>query len=137
MSRVCYSLPAPTREEATRWLRRKLAMVRDEAPPPKPRALRAWLGGALRVGVEELQGEMVVAVFLADGSVWLGVVRETSEVEIVLVAWGAGDLMIAVPDIAAVKLVPAHSWAEQRIVAERQRRGEPTLVLPVRKPTNR
>ncbi len=129
MSRVCYALRAPTREEATSWLRRKLRTVRDEAPPPKPRALRAWLAGALRIGVDELQPGLAVAVCLADGSLWLGDVREASEVELVLAAWGAGDLTVAVPDVAAIKLVPEHTWAEQRNVAERQRRGEPALVI--------
>lgn len=133
LGRACYSLPSPTRDDATKWLRRKLAMARDDAPPPKPRALRAWLTGALRIGVDELQGEMVVAVFLADGSVWLGDVKEASEVEVVLVAWGAVDLTIAVPDIAAIKLVPAHSWEEQQIATDRQRRGEPALVMSSKK----
>jgi len=45
MTRPCYALRQPTREEQTRWLRKKLSMVRDDAPPPKPRALRAWLAG--------------------------------------------------------------------------------------------
>lgn len=125
MSRACYSLPAPTRAEATRWLRRKLAMVRDSAPPPKPRALRAWLAGALRIGVDELQPGLAVAVCLADGSVWLGAVREASEVEVVLALWGAEDMTIAVRDVAAIKVVPEHTWAERQAVIERQRRGEP------------
>ncbi len=129
MSRVCYALRAPTREEATSWLRRKLAMVRDEAPPPTPRAVRAWLAAALRIGLDELQPGLAVAACLADGSVWLGDVREASEVEIVLAPWGAAELRIAVPDIAAIKLVPAHSWEERQVVAELQRREQPALVI--------
>lgn len=132
MSRTCYSLPGPTREEATRWLRRKLAMVRDSAPPPRPRPLRAWLAGALRIGVDELQPGLAVAVCLADGSLWLGDVRETTEDELVLALWGAEDMAVALCDVATIKVVPEHTWAERRAVVERQRRGEPADVIGIR-----
>lgn len=130
MSKACYSLPAPTRDEATRWLRRKLAMVRDGPPPPKPRALRAWLAGALRIRPDELQPGLAVAVRLADGALWIGVVREVRETELVLAPWGASrDMTVALETVTAIKVVPEHTWAERQEVIERQRRGEPALVM--------
>ena len=128
MSRACYALRQPTREDATRWLRRKLAMVRDEAPPPKPRSLRAWLAGALRVDADELQPGLAVAVCLADGSLWLGDVLDADEAVFALAPWGVGDMTIALREVAAIKVVPEHTWAERQVVIEQQRRGEPAAV---------
>ncbi len=131
MSRPCYALRQPTRQEATKWLRRKLAMVRDEAPPPKARSLRAWLAGALRLSPDELQPGLAVAVRLVvDASVWIGDVRDATETTLELLPWGAArEMVVAISDIAAIKLVPEHSWAEQQRVIERQRRGEPADVM--------
>lgn len=100
-------------------------MVRDEAPPPKPRSLRAWLAGALRIGVDELQPGLAVAVCLAEGSLWLGDVREARVDALVLAPWGAEVMTIAVRNVQTIKVVPEHTWAERQAVVERQRRGEP------------
>lgn len=127
--RACYSLPSPSRAEATAWLRKKLAMVRDEAPPPTPRPITDWVHGALRAELDELQPGMSVLVEVAGGETWVGDVRDVSETTLVLAPWGRGELLVECKSVRCIRLVPEHTWAEQRIVAERQRRGEPALEV--------
>lgn len=135
--RACYALRSPTQSEATAWLRKKLAMVRDAAPPPEPRPTGQWVRGALRAELDELQGGMSVLVELAGGETWVGDVRDVSETTLVLVPWGGDEMVIKLNSITACRIVPEHTWGERQVVAERQRRGEPAFVLGVQKPTQK
>lgn len=89
-------------------------------------------GAALAEEVEAVAEGATLAVLLTDGRVLVGDVVRCARSAIVLRLLGhAPEQNTRIPhrQIRALRVVGEHTWASERFVADRQRRGLPALTL--------
>ena len=124
--------------EGVSALRRRLTAMGPDRDDRRPVPVRwAWCTpgrgtGASVTGVEPAEAPpgMHAACRLADGTVWVGTVEGVEGETLVLAAWGRREpLRLPLVELVAVEVVGPHSHAAERVVRDRQRRGESALQL--------
>lgn len=116
------------------------AMGRDDLVPRRPRPPAQWLRvplGSKRLVLPRLDQIIRYRRHGQPDAVVVGRAELRSEWCVVR-PWGRRSrLLITFDRVAAVCVVPAHSWEEWRLVRDLQRTGEPACEMPASPAGNR